>query len=155
MKKIILILAFLLIIPSVSMADGSVTVSQDSISADGSVLVIKLACVGDAANGSVPATTITAADVAGGMIYDYQKMGFYFYEIWTVAGATTAPDAADITVNDAKGAEMFDQDNVIAATGTTEGTVDKYRAVTSLLTVTTANQGTVDATWDVYIKLVK
>jgi hypothetical protein len=155
MKKFICILALLLIVPAFAMAAGTVTVTQDYISADGSVLVIKLACVGDAANGSVPNTTIAAADVAGGMIYDYQKMGFYFYEIWTVAGTTTAPDAADITVNDATGAELFDEDSVLAASGTTEGTVDKYRAVTSLLTVVTANQGTASATWDVYIKLVR
>jgi len=153
-KFVALIAAFFLFLVPAVYAAGTVTVTQDSISADGSVLVIKLACVGASDDGSVPDTTIAAADISGG-VAPYFKMGYFLYEVWTVAGSTTAPDAADITINDATGAQLFDEDDVLAASGTTEGTVDKARTVTSLLTVTTANQDTVSATWDVYIKLAK
>lgn len=154
-KAILMALALVLVAVPAVFAAGSVTVTQYYLSQDKNVLVIKLACVGDAANGSVPNTTIAGGDVSAKLPYDYDQMGYYFYELWTVAGTVTAPDAADITVNDALSSQIFDEDDVLQATGTTEGTVDKYRSVTSELTVITANQGTASATWDTYIKLVK
>jgi hypothetical protein len=157
MKRFCFLLLALLLLaaPVVVFAAGSVTVSRYQLSEDGKVLIFKLACTGDSADGSVPDTTITAAAAGSGLAKTYDHMGFYLYEVWTVAGTGTAPDAADITINDALGAELFDEDSVLAASGTTEGTVDKYRTVTSLMTVVTANQDTASATWDVYIKLVR
>ncbi|HBA83181.1 MAG TPA: hypothetical protein DCZ95_03715 [Verrucomicrobia bacterium] len=146
----------LLAIVPAALAAGTVTVTQYQLSADKNQLVIKLACVGDANDGSVPATTINTAAISAGLPKEYQASGFYFYEIWSVAGIT-APDAADVNVVDALGSEIYDDgaDSLIQATGTTEGTVDKYRGVNSVLTVTVTNQATVSATFDIYIKLVR
>ena len=158
MKKlsIVLIAAFLLFtICGNAIAAGTVTVTRAYLSVDHSVLVVKLACVGDSSTGAVPNAALTEATVSAGLPYGYQKSGYFLYEVWTVAGTTTAPDAADITINDAVGAQLYDEDGIIAATGTKEGDVDKYRTVTSLLTVVTANQATASATWDVYLKFVK
>jgi len=52
--------------------------------------------------------------------------------------------------------EIYSEVGIIqAGADPVEGTVDKYRSITSLLTVTVANQDTVDAVWDIYIKLVR
>jgi hypothetical protein len=156
MKRLIILIAIIcLLIASQVYAAGTVTVSRYFLSADQSVLVIKLANVGDSSDGSVPDTTIAAADINLGAPSTYANKGYYLYEVWTVAGTGTAPDAADITITDATGAQLFDEDSVLAASGTTEGTVDKYRSVTSELTVVTANQDTASATWDTYIKLIR
>jgi hypothetical protein len=154
MKKAITLLLALALLPGMAFAAGSVTVTQYQLSGDQNQLVIKLACVGDAANGSVPATTLNAAAISRGLPKEYQAMGFYIYEVWTVAGAT-APDAADVSIADALGAVLYIEVGVIQATGTTEGAVTKYRGVNSVLTVTVANQSTASAIFDIYIKLVR
>jgi len=138
------------------MAGSSVTVTRDYISHNGGVMVVKLACVGDDGNGSVPATQITVADIgAVGYQLNYTQMGYYLYEVWSIGGAIL-PDAADITITDELGSVLYTEANVIAASTTpNEGTLAKYKAITSLLTMTVANQGTVDALWDVYLKFVR
>ena len=137
------------------MAGSSVTVTKNWMSSDGRELEIKLACVGDDGNGSVPATQITSATI--GATYnnrEYQGAGYKLYEVWVKKGAV-APDAADLTITDEIGAILFDEDSVIPITGTKEGTVDKYRLITSQLTITVANQATINALWDIYLRLVK
>jgi hypothetical protein len=152
MKRIFMTLFILLTmvgLASVSFAAGTAVVSEYSYAKNDS-MTIKIAFVGDASDGSVPNTVVATNNLSEA----YQTGNYYLYEVWTVAGTGTAPDAADITINDALGAQLFDQDSVLAASGTTEGTVDKYRLITSLMTVVTANQDTASATWDLYIKLV-
>ena len=124
------------------------------ISGDHSQLEIKIACVGDSSDGSVPNTAISTGTIGGIDGFTYDKAGYYLFDVWTVAGTGTAPDAADITINDATGKQIFDQDSVLAATGTTKGDVT-VGAVTSELTVVTANQDTASATWDLYLLLVR
>lgn len=138
------------------MAGSSVTVTKHYVSHDGGVLVVKLACVGDDTNGSVPATQITVADIGPiGYQTDYNRMGYYLTEVWSIGGATL-PDAADIAITDELACVLYTEANVIAASTTPNaGTLSAYRIVTSLLTMTVANQGTVDALWDVYLKFVK
>ena len=154
---IILVILGVMVLPFQAMAvtPGTVTVTRVSLSDDGRQLVIKLACVADEGDGSVPATQITHDDVGhiGGV--RYSLAGFYLYEVWTVAGAVTAPDAADIVITDEIPAEIYSEVGIITASGTVEGTISKYRSITSLLTVTVSNQATVDATWDTYLKLVR
>ena len=134
---------------------GSVAVTRHYLSHNGGTLVVKLACIGDVAGGAVPATQITAAEIAPiGYQLNYQMMGYYLYEVWTVAGAP-APDPADITITDELASELYSEVGIITAAGTVEGTLAKYKAVTSLLTMTVANQATNSAVWDVYLKLVR
>ena len=157
MKKLVLTLLLMaLVFTGIANAAGSsVTVTQYLLSHDKRVLVIKLSCVGDDGTGAVAATAIDTATASVGLEKIYPNIGFYLYEVWSIGG-TTLPDAADLTITDALGSVLFDQDNVIAASTTpSEGTVDKAKAVTSILTMTVANQATVSATWDVYIKLVR
>jgi hypothetical protein len=134
-------------------AAGTVTVTKYYESRDKTQVVFKLACVGDGANGSVPATAIPADSTT----LPYYNAGYYLYEVWTVTPGASNPDAADVAITDALGATLFSQANVISAVVSTktEGTVTKYRQVNSALTVTVSNQATASATWDIYVKLSK
>lgn len=153
-RKILpVIILLILLLPAFSWAAGTVTVSRSHLSKDASVLVIKLACVGDASNGSVPATALSAAALSTAFTGYYYQQGFSLTEVWTVAG-TPAPDEAGVTITDDISAALYTEADVIAASGTTEGTVTSH-VVTGLLTVTVANQATASAKWDIYIKLVK
>ena len=135
-------------------AAGTVTVSQYYLSQDQKVMIIKLACVGDASDGSVPDTAITSSSVSSGLPSDYYRMGFYIFDVWAIAGSVTAPDAADVTITDTNARTIYDEDNIIPASGTNEGTVS-VKAVVAPITVSHQNQGTVDATWDLYILLAR
>ena len=146
----ILILLVVFGLASTAMAAGTVTVSEYRY-AKGQSMTIKLACVGDASNGSVPETTIDSNNLSEA----YWTGKYYLYEVWVEAGTGTAPDAADLTITMDEGEELFDQDSVIPATGTTEGTVTKYRLVTGKMTITVANQDTGGGEYDIYIKLVQ
>ena len=160
MKRFIYFIAIslMLLIASNAMAAGSsLTPSLYARSHDGLVMVFKLACVGDDSTGAVPATQITAALLNWsnyGFRKDYWQLGYYLYEVWVVVGGT-APDLADIAITDSLAATLYTEANVIPISGTNEGAVDKYRTVTSPITVTVSNQGTADATFDIYIKLSK
>ena len=154
MKKwfsIIAVLALVMVAVD-AFAAGSVTVTKAWEARDKSAIVYKLACVGDAANGSVPATTISDAGVL-----PYYNAGYVLYEVWTITPGASNPDAADVSIADALGEVLFSQTGVISAVVSTktEGTVTKYRTVNSNLVVTVANQATASATWDIYIKLIK
>jgi hypothetical protein len=137
------------------MAGSSITVTKNWISADRRELEIKLACVGDDGNGSVPATQITSAIIGATFgNREYDGVGYKLYEVWVQNGATD-PDAADLVLTDEVGCILFTEVGVIPTTGTNEGTVDKYRLITSQITATVANQGTADALWNIYLRLVK
>ena len=154
MKSVYIIIGVLVaaLVAGNAFAAGTVTVTKYSESRDKTQQVWKLACVGDGANGTVPATTITDSHVL-----PYYQAGYYLYEVWTVTPGASNPDAADVAITDALGATLFSQVGVISAVVSTktEGTVSKYRQVNSPLTVTQSNQATASATWDVYIKLAK
>jgi len=134
---------------------GSVTVTKNWMSFDGYELEIKLACVGDDGNGSIPDTQIPQATI--GACYgnrEYPAVGYTIGEVWVKVGAT-APDAADITITDETGLVLYTEADVIPATASKAGSVTAGRVVTSQLTVAVANQATVDAIWDIYIRLTK
>jgi len=151
-RFILLAIAVILFAPA---AYADCTESQYYLSNDGSVLVVKLSCTGSAVDGSVADTDVDASAVSAGLKKTYQYMGFYLWEFWTVAGGTS-PDAADVTITDALGGELYSEVGVITAAGTKAGTVSMpAKAVTSTLTVSVANQDTANATWDMYIKMVR
>ncbi|HBA86018.1 MAG TPA: hypothetical protein DCZ95_18185 [Verrucomicrobia bacterium] len=152
MKKAITLLLALALLPGMAFAAGSSPATQYMLSADKNQLVIKLACVGDADNGSIPAKTINEAAISAGLPKEYQAMGFYLTGVHVVVG-TTAPDAADIAITDALGVTLYSQASIIPTSGTAKGTVPKAEPVNSVLTVTVANQATASATYDIYIKL--
>jgi len=136
---------------------GTVTVSRYQLSQDKKVLTIKLACVGDSSDGSVPNTAITNALLNtmndDKYVIDYTQAGFSLAEVWAVVGAT-APDAADITITDALACQLYTEVGVIPASGTKKGSVTAT-LVTSTLTVAVANQDTASATYDIYLKLTR
>jgi hypothetical protein len=133
-------------------ADSSVTVTTPFVSRDQNTVVIHLQCVGDDGNGSVPVTTITAAMI--GTKHDYTTMDYHLWDVWTLAGVP-APDSADIAITDRFGFTLFTEADLITASGTKAGTITKSSAITAPLTVTQANQATVDAEWTIAIKLIR
>jgi hypothetical protein len=163
MKRICLYLIItivIIILPLYAIAaNSSVTVTKHLVSRGADQIVIKLACVGDDGNGSVPATQLTNALVLPQTDHtgdtNYQDAGYYLYEVWTDAGSP-APDAADITITDELSFEIYAEVGIIqAGAAPVEGTISKYRAISSLLTVTVANQGTSAAEFDIYLKFVR
>ena len=163
MRRLFLALVLLFAFVSQALAAGTVTVTRHYSSQDGKVVVIKAACVGDVANGSIPNTLITAAlvgqiqipDTAQKWINDYTKAGYYLYEVKVVTGAVK-PDAADVYLLESlSGNTIFSQANLIPTTGTAYGTVSAYRAILSGVSVVVLNQSTASATYDIYITLVR
>jgi hypothetical protein len=153
MKKILFVVMAFVLFAVQAFAAGSVTVTKFHSSKNGEQVVFKLACVGDASNGSVPATEITDPSNSN----PYQNMGLYLYEVWTVTPGSGNPDAADIAITDELGASLYSEANVISGSASTKtsGTVPFFRQVNSKLTVTVSNQATASATYDIYIKLAK
>ena len=116
-----------------------------------------------------------------GEAYAYWKKGYWLTEIVTIgaiadesnclaldipfgcctakdAGAcdALAPDAADVTLYDRQDNLVYDEDNVITASGGIgEGTISVYKQVNSPLTLLVANQDTANAQYNIYIKLSK
>jgi hypothetical protein len=133
-------------------AGSSVTVTTPFISRSQNTVVIHLQCVGDDTNGSVPVTTITSAMI--GTKYDYTTMDYHLWEVWTLAGVP-APDSADIAIADRFGFTLFTEADLITASGTKAGSITKSSAITAPLTITQANQDTVDAEWTIAIKLIR
>ena len=155
MKRLLIVILGLLAFPAFTFAAGSsATVTKYSLSQPlHNQLVIKVACVADDSNGSVPATELSPSTIGGIDGYTYDLAGFYIFEVQVVDG-TPAPDAADIAITDALGNDIYSEENVIPTSGTKNGDVT-VRAVNSALTLTVTNQGTNDAEFDVYIKLVR
>jgi hypothetical protein len=149
-RRFILAIIIFLLAAAVPAAAAGSSVTASLYQENDNGIIIQLQCVGDSANGTVPATMIVKSDIG----LNYQMLGYYLWEVWVRANSP-APDAADIVITDQTGAILFTEANVIAASGTKEGDVTKARMVTSLLTVTQANQATVDAQWTIFIKLVK
>jgi len=158
MKKFLFLLgivAFLFLIPS-AYAAGSYTESKvEDISRDGSMWKLKLAYTGDATDGSVPDAAISQAN----MLYLRGKF-LYLVSAWPTAGGT-APDAADVSVKNANGTDLLGGKgvNLIPASGEAathpySTTMSRYYCppVSSDLTVSVANQGTVEA--DFTIELI-
>jgi hypothetical protein len=129
---------------------GSVTVTEYRSPDDRSdIAVLKLACTGDASDGSVPSTSIGLRAYfkrCGGL------EGRYLERIELNDPGGTAPDAEwAITIEDARGFDL------LAAAGATLGNAT-YAILGSLavpivsdLTVKFANQSTASATWDAYL----
>lgn len=143
--KLILIAAVMLMASNLWAAGSCVQTPYDYI---GGGLVVKFACTGDSANGSIPTQTLDVETLA--MI----KGKYYLYTVKTYpTSGGTAPDAADVTVNmdgldllGAKGA------NLIHATATQDTlpystfmSAYRYPLITNAVTVAVANQGTANA----------
>ena len=95
MKKLFMALILTLFLTASVHAAGTVTQSMETYGGDDKVVVTFL-CTGDASDGSIPNTTLSAD------IYTYVK-GMYLYEVGafpTTGG--TAPDEANVFVLDTK-----------------------------------------------------
>lgn len=97
MKKFMFFITvlLLLVMSATAYAAGTVTVSgswQDRYGTQ--MYVVKFVCTGDAANGSIPTTTIPDS-----IMSEIKGMFLYIVSAYPTAGGT-APDAADITVLD-------------------------------------------------------
>ncbi len=151
MKKLALIVLVAFFWASGVEAAGTATVSLNHLSQDGKALVIRVACIGDVATGSVPNTLISPTSLGTA---DYTKAGWFLYSVKVVTGVTK-PDAADLAIVDASGATLFSQANVIPATGTSFGTMATYHAITSGVSVIVTNQATAGAAYYIDLTLAK
>lgn len=137
-------------------AAGSCTQTL-SVTSNPIMKTIKFVCTGDAANGSIPNTAISAAN--------YSEIdGYYLYMVsaYPTAGGT-APDAADVTIlhgaYDVLGGKGA---NLIHATATqdvipysTFMSSYRYWPVTGILILAVANQATNSANYTVELTFVR
>ena len=152
MKKLLLIAAIIVALttPLTLWAAGSCTQTATRDAASRFVL-IKFVCTGDSGNGSIPATAISAANMA--LILD--KARLLSVTAYPTSGGT-APDAADVTLT------MNGQDllggagaNLIHATATQDtyplntGGDIRFPFITNTVTFGVANQATVSANYTI------
>jgi len=149
-KIAIFLLMLALILPSICFGAGSCTQTYNQFP-NGNVTV-KFTCTGDGAGGTVgtiPTQTITGT--AGSLI-----KGLYLYQVisYPTPGGT-APDAADVTVNQ-DGQDLLGTKgvNLIHATLTYDVfpysvfmSKDRLPMITGVVTYAVANQATASANW--------
>ena len=112
MKKLFaLIVCVAVLIPAVSFAAGTVTITTNSV-VPKYVEQIIFTCTGDASDGSIPNTSITQQNLA-------KIVGMYLYAITAKpTSGTTAPDAADVFVLNQNSEDLLGSaDNTTAANG--------------------------------------
>lgn len=157
MKKLIMtIILAVMLMASNLWAAGSCTESVEAYT--GGFTIIKLACTGDAADGSIPTQTIST-DAMNTVLGT-----FYFYQCKTYpTSGGTAPDAADVTVN-MSGQDMLGGKgvNLVHATATqdvmpysTFMSTYRYPAVIGTITVAVANQATHSANYTIELIFVR
>ena len=154
MRKSFITAIFLLLFSVNAFAAGSCTQSLSSFPDTmypPAMYVLKFVCTGDAVNGSIPDTPITAT--TANSLY-----GMYFYTAvaYPTSGGET-PDAADVTVT-MQGRDLLGGKgvNLIHATATqstapynTFSSVYEYTAIIDTLTVAVANQATASANYTI------
>lgn len=137
-------------------AAGSCTQTL-SVTSSPIMKTIKFVCTGDASNGSIPNTAISAANYA-------EIDGYYLYMVsaYPTAGGT-APDAADVTIlhgtYDVLGGKGV---NLIHATlqydvipYSTFMSSYRYWPITATLTLAVANQATNSANYTIELTFVR
>ncbi len=135
------------------MAAGTVTQGKVK-KIENNVRVIEFACVGSDADGTIPDTDITEANM--------QEIRGYGLDTVEVDPGATPPDAADVLVSNTYGIDLLDGNgtNLIHATDSkatipaTDGQV-KLSPVFETLTVSVANQDTVDAIWSIRLIFIR
>lgn len=108
MKRISLILACLFLIPSIVLADGTVTVTQKRIQIADCHPAIEIrqlifTCIGDAVNGSIPDTTISTDNLKFIRGWCLKKVEAY----QTTVGVGADADEASIFILDAGGMDLL------------------------------------------------
>jgi len=102
MKRLsVIAILFILLAPGMVFAAGS-CVQTSPRSYTGGFVVIPFVCTGDAANGSIPDTAISTANMA--MVLGTHAL--YTVAAYPTAGGT-APDAADVFILDANGEDLL------------------------------------------------
>jgi hypothetical protein len=166
MKKIIIaIILAVMLMASNAYAAGSC--AETIADYPGSFVIVKLACTGDAANGSIPNTAISTAAIT------LLTGKYYLYTVsaYPTSGGT-APDAADVFILDGSGEDLLGS----ADGGTTankganliHATLKKttypysyhssafwYPAIVSGLTLKVSNQATNSANYTIELVFVR
>lgn len=157
MKKIIIaIILAVMLMASNAYAAGSC--AETIADYPGSFVIVKLACTGDAANGSIPNTALSTAAITLLTGKNY----LYTVSAYPTSGGT-APDAADVTVTmggiDLLGGKGV---NLIHATNRQDTFpysvfMPSYRfpVVTGQITVAVANQATASANYTIELVFVR
>jgi hypothetical protein len=167
MKKITAIALGLILALSVSaQAASSIVATLHSISKDQSVMVIKLACTAHT-DGAFTDTYPSGKQITQAELFPsgstlpvpFQLMGYYLYEAWAinpVSGYATL--AAPVTMTDEGGAQLIKSGEFAlstSASGVSEATLGKFRALTSLPTVVVGDTGTAANTANIYLKFAR
>jgi hypothetical protein len=131
------------------------TVTQSRVKKIGdSIRVVTFTCVGDSADGTIPDTDISDNTFRG--------IAGFFLDTVSVNPGATAPDAADLSVKDVDGIDLLDGNgaalihatNSLATVPATDGQV-KVQPIYDTITLSVANQATVDATYTVKMVFVR
>lgn len=100
MKKLVLAVAMMVLIPTLVLAAGSACTSSKESLLDGAIKTITWSCTGDDGTGAFPATAATTEEV------NFIK-GYYLYQIEVNPGATGPEDGVwDITIPNTAGFDL-------------------------------------------------
>jgi len=178
MKKFLAIVLLLVVIafaPGQLFAASAMTPSVVSLSNNGKILLVKVACVAHT-DGTFTSEAISGADTgsvydssgafngnSNGLSADYWSLGFRISNAWAVNPASGYPTvAAVVTVTDATGQQLIGAtvgDTLTlstSASGVAYLVIDRsgsQRLVTSALTVAIGDTGTAANTVDIYLVL--
>ena len=168
MKRFLFIIFIVFFVASNAIAAGSVTQGDVVRIADGTH-TITFTCTGDASDGSMPDTVITAENLK-------KIVGWYLVEVHAFpTSGGTAPDAADVLIKDANsvdflgssdGSTAYAGKNLIHATlpravlpyyylPQTGGYIPYYPIIVGSFTLSVSNQSTASANWTIVLKFVK
>lgn len=137
-------------------AAGSVTQSL-AIYPNTTTSVLTFSFIGDASNGSVPDTAISAA------ILDKVE-GWYIYMVDTKPGTTAPTTLYDITIENADGVDLMGgtlANRSATAAERATATIDTVKAITGMpqivgaTTIKVTNQSVASATWTMKIYLTR
>ena len=153
MKRLLIItLITALLLPAAAMAAGTVTV--DTGGDKFGHRWVKFSCVGDASNGTVPATTLTAEQTRF-----LTELGRYPFRliVTNAAADTSVTDNSDIYLKDAAGHDYLNAQGVDALDDDTSNYIrlTQYDPIVEPLIFTTANQATASGVWTVQIIFVQ
>lgn len=152
MKKLLFVGFIILLVSQQVLAAGTVVVTKEHHGPN--VITVIFTCTGDSADGSIPDTSTDDKTYGNDNVTLTSFIEGWFLDKVQCNPGTTAPDAADVDINDADGIDLLDGngDSLIHATSSlatvpATDSQNKLQPVTGAVTLSVSNQATASATY--------
>ena len=166
MKRFLLAVLALFLLAGQALAASSMTVTVDSISQDGSQMVVKIAATAHT-DGTFDNRTIATTDIVKstlGLRAEYYQLGYSLKNAYAVNPASTYPTSGAVTITDSNGNVLVGTaagDTLTlstSASGVALLSIERgsgQRAVTKPLTIAVSDTGSAANTFTLYLVLGK